>query len=554
MFSGDSYDAVYRNFRWNIPTTLNIGVEICDKWATDKFRVALIHKDRHAQVRKFTYWELANLSNRFANALVAHGTSRGDRVAVFLPNAPETLIAHIAAYKTGAILVPLITLFGPIAIQYRLESSGATTLITDMDNLHKVLEVKESLPALKTLIVVGGGGREGSLDFWAALEQGSRHFDAVRTGCDDPALIVYTSGTTGPPKGALHGHRLLPAEVVNLGFNLDMFPQPGDLLWSHCDWAYIAGSFAALYPTLSNGLSIVNYERTGAFDPEEAFDVIAEYGVTAIFAIATALRMMMRAVPHPKQRFDLDELRTIGVGGETMGPDLLEWSRRELGVTFNENYGLTECDYSICNCSTIMPIREGSMGRAIPGHVVEIIDPKGRVLAPAAFGEIAIKRPNPSIFLGYWNDPQATQARYIGEWFRTGDYGTKDEDGYFWFVGREDDVIVSGGFRIGPGEIESALKKHDAVADAAVIGIPDDTKGEAVKAYVLLHPGAAATEDLEKELRRHVRDKLEVHAYPREIEFMDVLPIGNTGKVLKKELRRMHADKRRKEPARETRS
>ena len=458
MFDGDSYEEICRNFSWNIPPALNIGVDICDKWAGDKFRVALIHRDRHGRVQKLTYWELTKLSNRFANALTAQGVSRGDRVAVFLPNSPETLIAHIAAYKTGAVLVPLITLFGPMAVKYRLESSAASVLVTDSENLPKVLEVKDSLPELKTLIVVDGRGQDGTLDFWATLEKGSRLFDSVETRCDDPALIVYTSGTTGPPKGALHGHRLLPAEVSNLGFNLDLFPQPGDLLWTHCDWAYIAGSFTALYPTLYNGLSIVNYERTGRFDPEEAFAVIAEYGVTAIFAIATALRGMMQAVAHPTGKYDLSELRTIGVGGETMGPDLLAWSRQELGVTFNENYGLTECDFSICNCSKVMDIREGSMGRAIPGHTVEIIDQTGNVLAPGEFGEIAVRKPNPSMFLGYWNDARATAARYTGEWFRTGDFGTKDDDGYFWFVGREDDVIVSGGFRIGPSTRSSGSR------------------------------------------------------------------------------------------------
>ncbi len=550
MFEGKSYNEIYENFRWDIPKKLNIGAEICDKWAQDKYRIALIHIDRESRISKYSYWELKNLSNRFANTLCDLGVAREDRVAVFLPNTPETLISHIAIYKTGAVLVPLLTLFGPIAIEYRLQSSGAKVIITDAENLPKVLEVRENLPDLETLIVIDGNDNLGEevniLDFWQTLRKGSRHFDIVDTGSEDPALIIYTSGTTGPPKGALHGHKLLPSEVSNLGFNLDLFPQPGDLLWTHCDWAYVAGSFTALYPTLNNGLSVVNYERSGRFDPDEAFRVISEHGVTVIFAIASALRIMMENVAHPSATYDLSELRSIAVGGETMGHDLLEWGRNELGVELNENYGLTECDYSICNCSAVMEIREGSMGRAIPGHVVEIIDGKGNVLPPETYGQIAIRKPNPSIFVGYWNDPEATQARFIGDWLCTGDYATKDIDGYFWFTGREDDIIESGGYRIGPGEIEAALKRHDSVADAAAIGIADAIKGQVVKVFVTVKSGVVADKHLEDELREHVRSKLEAHASPKEVEFLDELPVGNTGKVMKQELRRMEREKKKK--------
>ncbi|MCP4493727.1 MAG: AMP-binding protein [Gammaproteobacteria bacterium] len=547
MLKGKSYHEMYENFHWDIPEKLNIGVEICDKWAQDKFRIALIHVDRDSRVNKYSYWELKNLSNRLANSLVELGVVREDRVAVFLPNTPETLVSHIAIYKTGAILVPLLTLFGPMAIEYRLQSSAAKVLITDRENLPGVLEVRQSLPDLETLIVVDGHQLEDPqtdiIDFWSTLEKHDRDFEVVDTGSEDPALIIYTSGTTGPPKGALHGHKLLPAEVSNLGFNLNLFPQPGDLLWTHCDWAYVAGSFTALYPTLNNGLSVVNYARTGRFDPDEAFRIISEHGVTVIFAIASALRIMMENVEHPSAKYDLSELRSIAVGGETMGHDLLEWGRKELGVELNENYGLTECDYSICNCTAVMEIREGSMGRAIPGHVVEIIDDEGNILPSGTYGQIAIRKPNPSIFMGYWNDPEATMARFTGDWLCTGDYAIKDADGYFWFTGRQDDIIESGGYRIGPGEIEAALKRHASVADAAVIGIADALKGQVVKAFVTVKAGVVADKQLEDELSAHVRNKLEAHAYPRQIEFLHELPVGNTGKVMKQELRRMEREK-----------
>ena len=544
MYKGKTYDEIYRNFHWEIDEKLNIGVEICDKWAGDKYRTALIHIDRDGHEQRWSYWELRNASNRFANALTGLGIERGDRVAVFLPNRPETLIAHIAVYKTGAILAPLLTLFGPMAIEYRLHSSGSRIVVTDRENLPKVLEIRERLPELETIVVVGGADHADTVDFHQCLARESRHFDVTETRNDDPALIIYTSGTTGPPKGALHGHRLLPAEVNNLGFNLDFFPQPGDLLWTHCDWGYIAGSFAALYPTLYHGYTVVNYERSGRFDAEQAFEIISRYGVTVIFAIATAMRIMMEQVPRPASRYDLSELRQIAVGGETMGPDLLEWSRRELGISFNENYGLTECDYSIANCSVLMEIREGSMGRAIPGHEVAIIDRDGSELPPDCYGEIAIRRPNPSMFLGYWNDAEATAARFSGDWFRTGDFATRDADGYFWFVGREDDVIESGGYRIGPGEVEAALKKHAAVADAAVIGVPDRIKGELVKAFITVKSGVDTSAALEQELKLFVRERLESHAYPKEIEFLRELPVGNTGKVMKRELRRMENERR----------
>ncbi len=539
MYKGKTYDEIYENFRWEIEEKLNIGVEICDKWAGDKFRTALIHIDRDGYEQRWSYWELRNASNRFANALTDLGVERGDRVAVFLPNRPETLITHISVYKTGAILVPLLTLFGPMAIEYRLHSSGSRVVVTDQENLPKLLEIRENLPALETIIVVGGTGHKDTVDFQQCLEHEERNFSIPETHKDDPALIIYTSGTTGPPKGALHGHRLLAAEVNNLGFNLDFFPQQGDLLWTHCDWAYIAGSFTALYPTLYHGYTVVNYERCGRFDAEQAFEIISRYGVTVIFAIATAMRIMMERVPKPASRYDLSELRQIAVGGETMGSDLLEWSRRELGISFNENYGLTECDYSIANCSALMEIREGSMGRAIPGHEVAIIDREGRELPPDSYGEIAIRRPNPSMFLGYWNDPEATDARFSGDWFCTGDFATRDTDGYIWFVGREDDVIESGGYRIGPGEVEAALKKHSTVADAAVIGVPDRIKGELVKAFITVKPEVEVDETLEQELKLFVRERLESHACPKEIEFLQELPVGNTGKVLKRELRRM---------------
>jgi acetyl-CoA synthetase len=544
MWKGNSYDEIYRNFRFKIPEYFNIGVDICDKWSTDKYRLALIYLDQYEKEYKYTYWELKNLSNRLANSLSHLGIHREDRVAILMPPTPETLVSHIAVYKLGAILVPMIQLFGPLAVEYRLQDSGAKAIITDSNNLHKVLEVKDRLPELKHIIVVGSKAEENVLNFWKTLELGSRHFTPVSTRPDDPALIIYTSGTTGTPKGALHGHRLLISEATNTGFSLDLFPQESDLLWTHCDWSYIAGSFTALYPTMHYGLSVVEYAKKGRFDSEKAFSIISRYGVSVIFAIATAFRMMMHTVKNPKERYDLEELRSITVGGETMGSDLYEWGKRALGIEFNENYGMTECDFMVSNCSKIMKVYPGSMGRAIPGHVVEVINEKGEVQTPGNYGEFAIKRPDPSIFIGYWRNPEATKERFIGDWFRTGDYGTKDERGYFWFKGRRDYVIESSGYRIGPGEVEDVLVKHDSVKLAAVIGVPDEVRGEIVKAFIVPEDGVKPTKDIEESIKQHVRFQLEAHAYPREIEFLSEMPMTDTGKIRKNKLREMDEAKR----------
>lgn len=365
MFTGKTYGEVYNNFQWDIPEEYNIGVDICDKWASDKSRLALIFLDENQREFKYTYWELMIQSNRLANGLKSIGLKKGDRVAVLLPPCPETLFTHLAVYKSGAILLPLLELFGPLAIKHRLQNSEAKIIVTDKVNLHKVLEIRSELPDLETIIVVNSQDKKDVLDFYEFLNKGQRLFKPVKTLADDPAIIIYTSGTTGPPKGALHAHRLLLSEIVNVSFSLNFFPQKGDLLWTHCDWGYIAGSFAALYPCLHFGMTIVENRRTGRFDPHEALRVISKYGVSVIFAISTAIRMIRKEVPSPKQEYNLDELRSITIGGETMGADLYEWGKSALGVEFNENYGLTECDFPVANCSAIMEVFPGSMGRAI---------------------------------------------------------------------------------------------------------------------------------------------------------------------------------------------
>ena len=538
MLRGRTYEEVCRNFKWEIPKYYNIGVDVCDKWADDKNRVALIYANPHGQDRKYTFSELRNISNRLANTLKAHGIGREDRVGILLSQRPETLISHISVYKLGAIVVQLLTLFGPDAIEYRLRDSAAKALITDKENLSKIWEIKEHLPALKLMIAIDTDKEEGVMDFWQSVKKGSPDFTPVRTKPDDPALIIYTSGTTGQPKGTLHGHRILLGILPGFEFYHNLFPQQGDLMWTPLDWAYIGGSYDALFPTLHHGLPMLAY-RPRKFDAEEAFFMMAKHGVRNLMAVPTVLRMMMHTVKHPRDRHDI-RLRSITAGGETLGEELCDWSREHLGVEINEQYGQTECDLVVGFCSEIMNIVPGAIGKAVPGHVVEIIDEDGKIAKHDELGEIAVKAPDPVMFLEYWKNPPATREKYVGAWLRTGDYGRKDENGNLWFSGRQDDIIESGGFRIGPGEVEDCLMKHAAVALVGVIGVSDPIRGEIVKAFILPQEGMRPDKALEESIRDHVKTRLEAHAYPREVVFLEEMPKTKTGKILKQELRRMH--------------
>ncbi len=538
-----SYDEVYRSFRWPIPEYYNIGVDVCDKWADERYRLALIYEDESGRTEKYTFWDIRNLSNRLANALRAHGITRGDRVAILLPQCPETAIAHIAIYKLGAIALPLFTLFGPDALEYRLANSGAKAVITDGANVEKVLQIRDRLTDLQLLFVTRGKPEAGVIDFQEALEKGSTRFEPVPTKADDPALIIYTSGTTGPPKGALHAHRVVLGHVPGVEFFHNFFPKKEDVYWTPADWAWIGGLIDVLLPSWHHGVPVVAY-RAKKFDPEQAFHFIAKYGIRNAFMPPTALKMM-RQVKDPKSRYDYN-MRTIGSGGETLGEELLDWGRQVMDLQINEFYGQTEVNLVVGNCCEIMPIRKGSMGKPIPGHRVEVVDQAGQVVPPGTVGEIAILRPDPVMFLNYWQNEQATREKFIGDWSLTGDLGKKDEDGYLWYVARKDDIITSSGYRIGPAEIEDCLIKHPAVAMSAVIGYPDPVRTEIVKAFLVLKPGTAATEELASEIKEFVKTRLAAHEYPREIEFVTELPMTTTGKIIRGELRSRKIMKKQK--------
>ena len=534
----DSYEEVRRKFRWRIPARYNIGVDVCDRHADAGAGTALIHVGADGSVAEHSFTDLKRASNRLCNVLAAAGLKPGDRVGILLPQRPETAVAHIAAHKAGLVSVPLFTLFGEDALAYRLGDCGAAALVTDRDSLAKIEAIRDRLPGLR-LVLVADEARDGG--WWRALgpalDAASDRFVPVDTAADDPAVIIYTSGTTGQPKGALHAHRVLLGHLPGVEFPQEFFPAPGDRFWTPADWAWIGGLLDVLLPSLHHGVPVVAH-RFAKFDPDAAFDLIARHRVRNAFLPPTALKLM-RQVPEPRARH-APAMRSICSGGETLGGELLDWGRSLFDLTINEFYGQTECNLVVGNCASILPVMPGSMGKPIPGHEVAIVGADGVPLADGETGAIAVRRGDPVMFLGYWGNPDATAAKFTGpagEWMLTGDLGRRDPDGYLHYVGRDDDVITSAGYRIGPGEIEDCLVGHPAVALAAVIGVPDPLRTEAIKACVVLAEGTAASDTLKAEIQDHVRRRLAAHEYPRIVEFVDALPMTATCKIMRRVLR-----------------
>ena len=529
-----SYAGAREAFRWRIPEHYNMGVDVCDKFADITPNApALIDVLEDGSPRPYSYLELKRLSNRLANALLANGLSVGDRVGILLPQCPETALTHIACYKAGLIAVPLFTLFGEDALEYRLANSGAAAIVTNRENMPKIDAIKGRLNDLRLVLSVDGT-ESGVRDFHALLSSASDAFTPVDSLAEDPALLIFTSGTTGPPKGALHAHRTLLGHFPGVQFMHDFFPKTGDRFWTPADWAWAGGLLDVLLPSLALGKSVLIY-RGRKFDPEDTYRLLADHEVRNSFLPPTALKLM-RQVERPRERWNF-AMRSIFTGGEAMGAELMDWGRETFGFTINEGYGQTECNLVVGNCASIMMARPGSMGKPVPGHNVAIIDESGDVLPPGVTGSIAVRAPDPVMFLGYWNNPEATADKFLGDWLLTGDIGQTDEDGYIWFVGRDDDVITSAGYRIGPGEIEDCLMSHPAVLLAAAIGKPDPIRTEIVKVFIVPNDGVEPDTALTEEIRAHVRNRLSAHEYPREIEFVDDLPMTTTGKIMRRELR-----------------
>ncbi len=536
----DRYHEICAAFHWQVPPRFNMAWECCGRWARERHRFAMYYEDDAGVTGAYTYWDLQQQANRLSNALVALGVKRGDRVAIVLPQRPETAIAHIACSQMGAVAMPLSVLFGPDALEYRLQDSEAVAALGDDASLPNLAQVRDKCPLLKHVIGVAGA-RDTNVHAWEKLlEKAASRFERVDTAAEDPALLIYTSGTTGPPKGALAAHRSLLGNLPGFQHSQDMFPHAGDLFWSPADWAWTGGLMDALLPTLYYGYPILGYR--GRFDPEKAFYLMQKYAVTNTFLFPTALKMMMKSIAGPRGKYDL-ALRSIMSAGEAVGETVFAWCRDALGITVNEMFGQTEINYIVGNSHTLWPAKAGSMGRPYPGHRVAVIDAEGRELPAGEIGDVAVHRywrereQDAVFFLGYWKNDGATRDKYTGDWCRTGDLAKADAEGFLWYQGRADDVFKSASYRIGPSEIENCLVKHPAVANAAVVPSPDAERGNIVKAFIVLTAGFTPSKDLEVEIQEHVRGKLAPYEYPKEIEFIDALPMTTTGKVQRRVLR-----------------
>ncbi len=551
---GDHYAALHSGFSWQVPTHFNMAEVCVARWAkATPQAVAVFHEHEDGQRSTCTYAQLQTAANRAANVLRALGVKRGDRVAIVMPQRVETAVAHMAAYQLGAVAMPLSMLFGPDALEYRLNHSEARVAIVDESAIAAVRQVRAACAGLAKVLAVGRAQGQGDLDWEAACAAASARFQPVRTRADDPAVLIYTSGTTGAPKGALIPHRALIGNLTGFvasqnWFGFDAFApgagQSDAVFWSPADWAWTGGLMDALLPSLYFGRPIVGYQ--GRFTPEKAFELMQRYRVTHSFLFPTALKAMMKAVPEPRAKYKLT-LQAIMSAGEAVGDAVFAYAQERLGVTLNEMFGQTEINYIVGNCARYWPARAGSMGRPYPGHRVAVLDDEGRECPRGTPGDVAVHRldvhghPDPVFFLGYWKNEEATRGKYTGDpansWCRTGDMAVMDDDGYLWYQGRSDDMFKAAGYRIGPSEVENCLVKHPAVANAAVVPKPDAERGAVVKAYVVLAAGHEPSSALVAELQRHVRGKLAPYEYPKDIEFIAALPMTTTGKVQRKVLR-----------------
>lgn len=528
-----SYQEIYRRFQWRLPQHYNIAWDVCDRHARNATLTALIHERVDGSVTRISFRQVQRWANQCANLLQHLGATKGDRVMIYLGQDPATAVTHVACWKAGLISVPVSVLFGVDALAYRLNDSGAKVLITDTAHYPAaVAALGAETNRVKILLIDNPTDRK--LDYWNSLSHASDVFETLSLTPDTPAFINYTSGTTGLPKGTLQGHRSMLGHMPGLELAYDFMPQSGDVMWSPADWSWLAGLMDVLMPAWFCGKPVLTY-RNATFDPDEAFTLMGRHGVRTSLLTPTMLRRLS-VVKNPVRRYGLI-LRSVISGGESVGRETLAWADEALGVKVNEVFGQTECNIVLGNSSSVLPAKPGSLGRALPGHVAAVVDDGGNQLPPDTIGNLAFRRPDPVMMLEYWRNLDATRDKYIGDWLITGDLARCDAEGYFWYVSRADDVITSAGYRIGPGEIEDALNAYPGVAMSAVIGVPDPVKTQAIRAFVVLRPGQAASQELKHDIQQTIRTRLARHECPRDIVFVNALPMTATGKILRRELR-----------------
>jgi acetyl-CoA synthetase len=538
----EDYDALLDSFEWEVPESFNMAEYVCDRWADEKSRVALFADDGAGGRETYTFWQLRNAADALANHLQERGVSRGDRVGINAAQRPETVVSHIACWKLGAVSVPLSTLFGTDAVAYRLDDAGAVACIVGDSNVETVREAAGEVPSLETTLTIGVDDPEGGeTDFWTAVDSSPREFETVDTDAEEDAIIIYTSGTTGDPKGVRHAHRVLLGNLpLFVTCFCDMELGDGDVFWTPSEWAWVATLFDVVFPALFYGRPVVAHTADEGFDPETAMSLIERYGVTNYFAPPTALRMMSQL--ESTDEWNVSSVRVIPSGGESLGQSIVEWAEDVFdGAAVHEAYGQTEANMVAGDCTALVESVEGKIGKPAPGHELAIVDPETAEanVESGDVGEIAVRyEDNPVCFKEYWQKPKKTDGKVRNGWLLTEDLGTIDDEGYLEFVSRKDTVIISAGYRIGPVEIEEALATHEAVADAGVIGVPDEERGEVPKAFVIPAGGRDPSEEFKSDLRQYVRDRLAEYEYPREIEFVDELPKTSSGKIRRVELER----------------
>ncbi|HEE6780379.1 acetate--CoA ligase [Staphylococcus argenteus] len=537
-YNNFNWQDVERAFSWNKTGKMNMAYECIDRHVDQGLgdKIALNYKDEYRK-ESYSYKEMQRLSNKAANVLSKHASvEKGDRVFIFMSRTPELYFALLGVLKIGAIVGPLFEAFMEKAVVDRLENSEAKVLITNKSLLSRVPQ--EKLPHLEKIVVVDDDVEEDYIDFNTLMKNESDDFDIEWLKPDDGLILHYTSGSTGQPKGVLHVQQAMLLHYISGKYVLDL--QEDDVYWCTADPGWVTGTSYGIFAPWLNGAT--NCIAGGRFSPEQWYSMIEEFKVTIWYTAPTALRMLMSAGDDIVNKYDLSSLRAILSVGEPLNPEVIKWAKKVYGLTVLDTWWMTETGgHMIVNYQT-MDVKLGSMGKPLPGIEAAIIDDAGNELPPNRMGNLAIKKGWPSMMHRIWKNPEKYNSYFIGDWYVSGDSAYRDEDGYFWFQGRVDDVIMTAGERVGPFEVESKLVEHEAVAEAGIIGKPDPVRGEIIKAFVALRKGYEPTDELKEEIRLFVEEGLSAHAAPREIEFKDKLPKTRSGKIMRRVLKAWELD------------